>query len=62
MDATQETTLSFGDNLKDFNAATGAGIKHYACLWDSKEKDLLIKNGCKNFITSPKQIIDILKE
>jgi len=57
--ATQETTLSFGNSLKDFKAATGAGIKHYACLW-AKEEDLLRENGYRNFGIYPKKIIEIL--
>jgi phosphoglycolate phosphatase-like HAD superfamily hydrolase len=54
--------LSFGDSLNDFKAATGANIKHYCCLWGSKEEVSLKENGCKNFITHPKQIIEILKK
>lgn len=54
--------LSFGDSLNDFKAATAANIEHFACLWASKDKELLRANNCKNFIDSPLQIIDILKQ
>ena len=55
-----EQVISFGDSLNDFKAATGAGIKHYACLWASKDAAVLKENGCRNFIIHPLQIIEIL--
>jgi len=54
--------LSFGDSLNDFKAATAANIEHFACLWASKDEELLRANNCKNFIDSPLQIIDMLKQ
>jgi len=60
MEESPDNVLSFGDSLKDFKAATDAGIEHYACLWTSKEEKLLKENGCKNFIDSPLQVIEIL--
>ena len=57
-----ENVLSFGDSLNDYLAASGANIKHYGCMWAStpKEEALLRENNCRNFIYTPKQIIEIL--
>jgi phosphoglycolate phosphatase-like HAD superfamily hydrolase len=62
MDEVPENVLSFGDSLNDFKSATGASIKHYACVWGSNDEGLLKENGCKNFIDYPKQIIEVLEK
>ena len=61
MDEAPENVLSFGDSLNDFKSATSANIGHYACLWGTQDDNLLKVNGCRNFITHPQQIIEILK-
>lgn len=62
MDEASENVLSFGDSLNDYLSASSANINHYGCLWASKEETLLKEIGCKNFISKPQQIIEILKE
>ena len=59
-----ENVLSFGDSLNDYLAASGANIKHYGCMWAStpKEVALLRENNCRDFIYTPKQIIEILQK
>jgi phosphoglycolate phosphatase-like HAD superfamily hydrolase len=56
-----ENVLSFGDSLNDYKAATDASIKHYGCLWASKDGAALKENGCRNFVEKPPQIIEVLK-
>ena len=62
IDEVSENVISFSDSLNDYLSASSANINHYGCLWASKEKDILEKNGCKNFINYPEEIIEILKE
>lgn len=60
MNCKPNEVISFGDSIKDYEAAKAANIKHVACLWDSKEETELKQDGCELFISSPSEIIDIL--
>ena len=55
--------LAFGNELCDAQAAANAGIKAYHCLWgaDVKEKEQMLADSEHQCITSPLQIIDILR-
>lgn len=55
--------LAFGNELCDAQAAGNAGIKAYHCLWgaDAGEKELMLADPEHQCITSPLQIIDILR-
>ena len=56
--------LSFGNELCDAQAASKTGITAYNCLWGAveEERELMLKDTEHKYLTSPKQIIDILKE
>lgn len=61
MNCKSREVISFGDSIKDYEAAKAANIKHIACLWDSAEEAELKKCGCDLFISSPSEIINILQ-
>jgi HAD superfamily hydrolase (TIGR01549 family) len=61
MNCTLNEVISFGDSIKDYEAAKAANVKHIACLWDSAEEAELKKCGCELFISSPSEIINILQ-
>lgn len=60
MNCKSNEVISFGDSIKDYEAAKVSNIKHIACLWDSEEETELKQNGCELFISNPSEIIDIL--
>lgn len=61
MNCKSNEVISFGDSIKDYEAAKAANIKHIACLWGSEEETELKQCGCELFISSPSKIIDILQ-
>lgn len=61
MDCKSDEAFSFGDSVKDYEAAKAANIKHVACLWGSEEETELKQHGCELFISSPFEIINILQ-
>lgn len=61
MNCKSNEVISFGDSIKDYDAAKAANIKHIACLWGSEEETELKQCGCELFISSPSEIIDILQ-
>ena len=58
-----DNVLAFGNELCDALAASNAGIKAYHCLWGAKDLDrtLMLNDPKHQSITSPIQIIDILR-
>ncbi|NDV96993.1 DUF1768 domain-containing protein [Dysgonomonas sp. 521] len=50
--------ISFGDSDIDYRASKTNNIRFVGCLWDSKNKELLAKSGCDEFIETP---VDIIK-
>jgi phosphoglycolate phosphatase len=63
LEITPENALAFGNQYCDAQAAANAGIKAYHCLWgaDVKEKEQMLADSEHQCITSPLQIIDILR-
>lgn len=55
--------LAFGNELCDAQAAANAGIKAYHCLWGARaeEREQMLTDQEHQHITSPLQIIDILR-
>lgn len=55
--------IAFGNNPKDAMAASEAGIKAYHSLWgaDADEKELMLADTDHQCLSSPLQIIDILR-
>ena len=55
--------IAFGNNPKDAMAASEAGIKSYHCLWGAgaDEKEQMLADTDHQCISSPLQIIDILR-
>ena len=55
--------LAFGNELCDAQAAANAGIKAYHCIWGAKaeECEQMLSDPEHQCITSPLQIIDILR-
>lgn len=58
-----KNVLAFGNDLCDAQAASNAGIKSYHCLWGAKPNELpmMLADPDHQCITSPLQIIDILR-
>ena len=58
-----ENTVAFGNQMIDAKLASMVGIKAYHCLWGAKEeeKELMLADPDHECITSPQQIIDILR-
>ena len=58
-----KNVIAFGNEMCDAQAAANAGIKAYHCLWgaDVKEKEQMLADSEHQCITSPLQIIDILR-
>ena len=58
-----DNVLAFGNEVCDAQAAANAGIKAYHCLWGAKDLDrtLMLNDPKHQSITSPIQIIDILR-
>ena len=58
-----ENALAFGNQMIDAQLASMVGIKSYHCLWgaDNAEKELMLADPDHECITSPLQIIDILR-
>ena len=63
LEETPSNVLAFGNEMCDALAAGNAGIKAYHCLWGAKSEDLsqMIVDPEHQCITSPRQIIDILR-
>lgn len=61
MNCKSDEVISFGDSIKDYEAANAANIKHVACLWGSEEETELKQCGCKLFVSSPSEIISMLQ-
>ena len=58
-----DNVLAFGNELCDAQAASNAGIKAYHCLWGAQDQDRtqMLNDPKHQSITSPIQIIDILR-
>ena len=56
-----EHTVSFGDRAVDIQASNAARITSVACLWGSDEASVLVNSYPSLVITSPLQIIDLIK-
>ena len=58
-----ENALAFGNQLCDAQVAAKAGIKAFHCLWGASEdeKEQMLADSEHQCITSPLQIIDILR-
>ena len=58
-----ENAIAFGNQMIDAQLASMVGIKAYHCLWGAKEeeKELMLADPDHECITSPQQIIDILR-
>jgi len=63
LEITPENALAFGNQYCDAQVASKAGIKAYHCLWgaDASEKEQMLADSEHQCITSPLQIIDILR-
>lgn len=58
-----EYTIAFGNQMIDAKLASMVGIKAYHCLWGARdeEKELMLADPDHECITSPRQIIDLLR-
>ncbi len=63
LEETPSNVISFGNDMCDAQAAGNAGIKAYHCLWGAaeEEKEQMLTDPYHQCITSPTQIIDILR-
>lgn len=53
--------ISFGDRAIDIQASNAAGIESVACMWGSKECEKLKHSGCMELISTPQEIISIIR-
>ena len=59
-----EDVIAFGNHTRDALAADRAGIRAVHCLWgadDEEQRQLMLADPDHEFITSPRQIIDLLR-
>ena len=58
-----KNVIAFGNEMCDAQAAANAGIKAYHCIWGAKaeEREQMLTDPEHQCITSPLQIIDILR-
>jgi phosphoglycolate phosphatase len=58
-----EEVIAFGNQMIDAKLASMVGIKAYHCLWGARdeEKELMLADPDHECITSPLQIIDLLR-
>ena len=63
LDVAPENALAFGNQFCDAQVAAKAGIKAFHCLWGASddEKEQMLADSEHPCITSPLQIIDILR-
>lgn len=63
LEETPSNVIAFGNDMCDAQAAGNAGIKAYHCLWGAvaEEKEQMLTDPYHQCITSPTQIIDILR-
>ena len=57
----RSSAISFGDRSIDVVASKAAGIQSAACLWGTKEKAALIGAGPTYVISSPEEILSLLR-
>lgn len=55
-----QNVISFGDRRIDIISSNSANIKSVACLWGTKEKELLVNSFPWQIIESPLDIIPLL--
>lgn len=60
LNTSSQNTISFGDRRIDILSSNSANIKSVACLWGTKEKDLLVNSSPWQIIESPLDIIPLL--
>ncbi len=60
LNSSLEKTIYIGDSEVDIKTAQNANIPCISVLWGYKEKDFLVKNGGKIFVSNPNEIIKIL--
>lgn len=61
MNEKAEDVLSFGDRAIDMIASKRAGIKAIACLWGTKERNMLLGTGYDQVISSPLEILTCIQ-
>lgn len=53
-------TFSFGDRAIDIQASNAAGVPSVACLWGTKERDLILMSRPSCRISFPSEIINFI--
>ena len=61
LQAQAEEIYFIGDSEVDVQTAKNAQIKCLSALWGFRSKELLLTNGAKYFLNTPKEIFDFLK-
>lgn len=61
LQAQAEEIYFIGDSEVDVQTAKNAKIKCLSALWGFRDKELLLTNGGKYFLNTPKEIFDFLK-
>ena len=54
-------TISLGDRSIDIASSRSAGIQSVACLWGTKERELLLSSSPDVIISSPIEMISLIK-
>ena len=61
METRAADTISFGDRSIDIASSRSAGIQSVACLWGTKERELLLSSSPDVIISSPIEMISLIK-
>ena len=57
-----EEIYFIGDSEVDLQTAKNAGVKCLSALWGFRSKEILLANGGKYFLSTPKEIFEFLKK
>lgn len=59
--ASVDSTYFVGDGEADVEVAINAGVKGIAVLWGFRTKDQLLKVGAKEFVSTPSDLLKVIK-
>lgn len=59
---TQENCVYVGDSEVDIETANNAGMPCISVDWGYKDKDFLLANGAKNIVSTPQELLELIKK
>ncbi|MBR5438652.1 MAG: HAD family hydrolase [Clostridia bacterium] len=61
LNSTKEETLYVGDSEVDVKTFVNANVEGIGVLWGYRQKELLVKEGCKHFAVDTNELYSIIK-